>query len=278
MGAPRNVAARAMAGRARVIVALSLCACLAGCALRRPLPRAEAPARLPAAADLESALAQRRDALHGLRALARMRYRDGEESGSSRQVIVLERPDRLRVEVLSILGTVFVMTADRQTFSAYATDEGTVYRGTPSRTLMGRYARVALGVNELIDLLLASPAAAPSGGRGDVSFDDDPGAIRLLHTDAIGSNSVWFSASYAPIAAERRDADGEIEWRAEFDGYEDHDGLHVATKVKLEFPPTQRRIELTLQNPEVNPPFDDSIFALQAPLGTKVVDLDRGVP
>ncbi len=258
-------------------VALTLCLSLAGCALRRPLLRAEAPARLPAVAELESVLAQRRDALHGLRSLARMRYRDGEESGSSRQVIALARPDRLRVEILSILGTVFVMTSDRNTFSAYASSEATVYRGTPSPALMGRYARVALGVNELIDLLLASPEAATSGARGEVSFDDETGAIRLLDVDALGSHSVWFSAAYAPIAAERRDTDGEVEWRAEFGGYEDHDGLSVATELKLEFPLTQRRMELTLQNPEVNPRFDDSIFALQAPLGAKVVNLDRGM-
>jgi len=272
-GASRVPARAIRASAASIVCVLALA--LAGCATARPA-RPTAPERLPTVTELSAVLEQRREDLHGLRTLARMRYRDGEESGSARQVIVLSRPDRLRIEVLSILGTVFVMTTDPQSFRAYARDEDTVYRGQPSPVLMGRYMRVALAVNDVIDLLLASPPSLAMESA-EVSFDDEAGAIRLAEADGDGARRLWFSAAYEPISAEQRDPDGNTEWRAEFGGYETRQGLRVATRVNLEIPPSQRHIELTLVDPEVNPALDDSVFSLQAPSSAKVVDLDQGV-
>lgn len=271
----REVAARRRVWSQLSALALALSVSLAGCTLTRPLPRSQAPLQLPEAAELESLLNERQASLHSLRALARLRYRDGEESGSSRQVVIVSRPNRLRVEVLSILGTVFVVTADDQTFSAYARDEATVYRGTPSQGLMARYARVALTPSELVSLVLASPELGAAGDT-EVEFDDEIGALRLRRKHRLGDNTVWFSSTRLPLAAEQRDGDGDVEWRAEFGAYEEQGGFMLATQVNLEFPRRQRRIELSLQDAELNPSLDNSLFALPAPAGAKVVDLDQG--
>ncbi len=260
----------------RFAACLSL-ALIAGCAATRPGPRLTPPEKLPSVADLENVLAQRRVALHGLRSMARLHYRDRNESGSAKQAIVVSRPDRLRIEVLSLLGTVFVMTADRQHLVAYARDEQTLYRGTPSRTLMGRYARVALAVNEVIDLLLASPPSAAPVASSAVDFDEELGAIRLTRAGVSGAQQLWFSPDLHPVAAEQRDREGDAEWYAEFAEYEVVQDLQVATKVALDLPRLQRRIEVELMDPEVNPPLADALFALQAPAGVRVVDLDEGV-
>jgi hypothetical protein len=245
----------------------------AGCAAKRaPTPRL-APAVLPAALDLEAALRARRDALRSLRALARLRYQAPEDSGTSREAIVVARPDRLRVEVLSLFGSVFVLTADNGEIRAYAREERTLYRGSASPQNLWRYARLGLPVSDLVALVLGTPPPR-QGQRPQVGFDADTGWVRLLQQLDEGVQIVWFSDAALPVAAEQRGADDHAQWRATFSDYEVHDGVPVATHIGIEWPPEQRSMQIALEQVDVNPALDNSIFALQAPPGSKVVDLD----
>jgi hypothetical protein len=232
-----------------------------------------APSALPSAADLEAQLAVRRAAVHSLRALAHLRYREPEESGTSRQAIIVARPDRLRVEVLSVLGAVFVVTTNQGAITAYARQEDTVYRGAASPANLERYARVGLPVGDLIDIVLATPA--PHSAEHDrVSFDTTIGAVRLVRTLADRQQSVWFSLPSTPVAAEERGDDGHLDWHATFGGYEDHGGVPIATQVNIELPRWARSLELVLSDVDVNPSLDNSVFAFQTPPGSKEVNLE----
>jgi outer membrane biogenesis lipoprotein LolB len=255
--------------RAAVILGAGL---LGGCAASHPaLP--SAPSALPSAAGLEAQLAARRDVVQSLRALVRLRYRAPDESGTSRQAIVVARPDRLRVEVLSLLGSVFVVTTDKGAITAYVRQEDTVYRGAASPENLERYARVGLPVSDLIDIVLATPAPQPTDHEW-VSFDAAVGAVRLVRTLVDRQQSVWFAPAGMPVAAEERGADGKLDWRATFGGYEDHDGVPIATQVTIELPRWSRSLELALAEVDVNPALDNSIFAFQTPPGSKVVNLE----
>ena len=52
--------------------------------------------------------------------MARMRYTSPNESRRAKQIIIAERPDRLRLEVLSPFGAVFVLAANDGTLAAYS--------------------------------------------------------------------------------------------------------------------------------------------------------------
>jgi hypothetical protein len=246
----------------------------AGCAAVRPVSPHAAPSVLPSAADLDGALVARHDALRSLRALARLRYQDADGSSSSREAIVVARPDRLRVEVLSVFGTVFILTTGDGAMAAYARQEDTVYRGQASLENLQRYARLFLPVRDLVDLLLGTPPPRPALQQR-VSFDSEAGSVRLWRALNEGAQVVWFNDAMLPVAAEERRRDGQILWHATFTGYQGHDGLPLATHVMLELPLWSRSIDITLADVDVNPAVDSSIFAFRAPPGSKVVNLDR---
>ncbi len=252
--------------------ALALGLLCAGCAAGRPLGPQRAPAVLPSATELEAVLAARRDAVHSLRALARLRYRDAGDSVSAREAIVVARPDRVRVEVLSLFGSVFLLVADNGLLTAYARDEDTVYRGQASAENLQRYVRLGLAVDELVDLVLGTPPPRP-GWQAQVSFDAAAGWIRLRRELDGGAQTVWFSAATLPAAAEEFGEDGMTRWRATFADYQDHGGVPVAARIGFDAPAWSQSLEITLQDIEVNPTLDHSIFAFQAPPGSKVVDL-----
>ena len=47
----------------------------------------------------------------------------------------------------------------------------------------------------------------------------------------------------------------------------------MATRIGLDLPAWSQSMEIALQDIEVNPTLDHSVFAFQAPSGSKVVDL-----
>src|SRR5262245_32752525 len=155
------------ARRHALLISLALTGLSIGCSARsRPL--VAPPAVLPSAGDLESALTARRDAVRSLRALARLKYRDPTESNTSREAIVVARPDRLRIEVLSLFGSVFVLTTDAGALTAYARQEDTLYRGQASPENLWRYARLWLPVADLVDLVLGTPPRRDGPRAADV--------------------------------------------------------------------------------------------------------------
>jgi outer membrane lipoprotein-sorting protein len=253
------------------VVLLILTGLLAGCTAMRPVVPRAARATLPSVAELEAALAARRDTVRSMRALTRLRYHDPDQSVTSREAIVVARPDRVRVEVLSMFGTVFLLVADDGQMTAYARNENTVYRGQASPQNLQHYVRLGLPLDELVDVVLGTPP--PGDGRAEVSFDEAAGAIRLRRLAATGTETVWFSDATLPVAAEEVGADGAAHWRATFAAYEDHDGIPIATHIGIELPIWSQSMEIALQDVEVNPTLDHSAFAFEAPSGSKVVEL-----
>lgn len=259
----------------RFLVGIALAAlCLTtACAARRPRPEFRAPEVLPEAAQIEASLAGRRDAVHAIRALARLRYRDTETANTSREAIVVSRPDRLRVEVLSFFGAVFVLTTDNGRFTAYARREETMYRGEASPENMWSYARIGLPVIDLVDLILGTPPRR-TADWGQVSWDPERGWVEYTQEFSNGSEQVVWFLGDLPAAAEFRDPYGEVQWHATFGGYETHDGVLIATRIRLEVPARDRSVEIELNDVDVNPTLDASLFSIEVPHGVRVVDID----
>jgi hypothetical protein len=259
----------------RLIVGTVLAAfCLASaCAARRPRPEFRAPDALPAAAQLDASLASRRDAVHSIRALARLRYRDTESANTSREAIAVSRPDRLRVEVLSFFGAVFVLTTENGRFTAYSRREETLYRGEASPENMWSYARIGLPVVDLVDLILGTPPRR-TADWSQVSWDPERGWVEFTQEFSNGSEQVVWFLGNLPAAAESRDPYGEVQWHATFGGYETHDNVLIATRIRLEVPSRDRSVEIELNDVDVNPALDASMFSLDVPHGVRVVDID----
>jgi outer membrane biogenesis lipoprotein LolB len=259
--------------RAWLALTLTVGSICAGCAAVRRPAVVVPPQVLPSAAQLEAALTSRREAVHSLRALARIRYRDPDGSHSARQAIIAARPDRVRIEVTTFVGSIFVLTSDDGALTAWERQENTVYRGQASPENLWRYIHVELPVSELVDIVLGTPPPRP-GAQAEVSFDSQAGSVRLWQRLAAGALVVWFSESELPVAAEERGADGQPLWRATFGEYRDLDGFPMATRIGLEAPIWHRALEMDLDSIDLNPELDRSVFALQTPPGSKVVTLD----
>jgi len=258
---------------ARASASIGLAVVLAGCAARTaPRPIGGPGGPLPSAAQVFDALEQRRSTVHAMRAMARLRYVSPEESRSAKQLVIAERPDRLRFEILSPFGAVFVLTAADGALAAWARSESTVYRGTASAENLQRYAQVDLPVETAVDLLLGTPPLQPAPGSV-VSADD--GGVELWQETGHVVRVGWFGPDLEPLRYEQRDAQGQVLLRATFGQYATIDGVRLPTQLGIELPSAQRRVDIDLTEPEVNPVLADALFAFETPAGSKEVDLDR---
>ena len=251
------------------VSAVLCCACTT-------LPRAgtpRAPAVLPSAEHLARLLRDRRAAVQSLRALAHLHYRDPHESSSSREALIVDRPDRVRVEVLSVFGSLFVLTAENGAIAAYARQEDTVYRGRASSENLSRYARLWMPIPDLVDLVLGTPPMRPSA-QERVTFDSQMGAVRWWRALDRGAQVVWFSDKALPVAAEELGSDGSARWQATYAAYEQHEEVPIATQIRFELPTQERVLDLTLDDVDINPALDESVFDLQVPPGSKVINID----
>jgi outer membrane lipoprotein-sorting protein len=249
---------------------------LAGCASRpAPRPGAAPIGTLPSAQRVLDGLAQRRAAVRGLRALARLSYVSPDESRRAKQLVIVERPDRLRFEVLSPFGAVFVLTAGGGVLAAWAREESTVYRGAASAENLQRYAQVDLPIAIAVDLLLGTP---PLRGDVDSVVSDDDGAVELWQETGHRTQVAWFTPALEALRYEQRDAEGRVLMRTSFSQYAAVDGVRMPTQLAIELPLEQRRIDIALSETEVNPVLADTVFVLETPAGSTVVDLDRTSP
>jgi hypothetical protein len=249
---------------------------LPGCAPRRvSLPAAAVDASLPPAEQLLRHVTERRDAIHSLRTLARLAYTSPTEKRRAKQIILAARPDRLRFEVLSPFGPVFVLTASNGRLAAYARDEATVYRGAASPANLERYTSVELPITAAVDLLLGTPPIADTHAP---VVSRDAGQVRLFCDMTDGAARViWFTPQLDPQRFEQWTPAGEVALRATFGQYTDINGLRLPLQLSLETPATQRRVDIELREPEVNPVLDQPLFALDTPRGSQEVDLDQGI-
>ena len=207
-----------------------------------------------------------------VRAMARLSYTSPEESRKAKQLVIAERPDRLRFEIFSPFGAVFVLTASDGTLAAWARDESTVYRGSASPENLQRYAQVDLPVATAVDLLLGTP---PLRTDPDSVVTDDDGAVELWQESGRAVQVAWLTRDLEPLRYEQRAADGRVLLRATFGQYATVDGMRVPTQLGIEMPSDQRRLDITFSETEVNPPLPDAVFALETPAGSKEVDLDQ---
>ncbi len=214
----------------------------AGCAHAPPAPLAPVPI-----AEARQALARidrEADARVGLRAVGRLRLVTPEGDGRVREIILAQRPDRLRLESHGPLGQAvgLLVTADGE-YSFF--DGQRLESGAVHDDLLARRLGLELRPDEAVELLLAAP---PIPGIARAAFRRDSDTV----VDGDGWRVVYDALGDLALL-ETLEADGSVRWRARYAGWRDEPGGRFPRELELEFPATQVRAELALSRVELNP-------------------------
>jgi outer membrane biogenesis lipoprotein LolB len=190
-----------------------------------------------------------------MRATARVRLDSPQGSGSVREVIVVQRPVQLRLETLNLLGQTQAMLVTDGGGYAYF-DGAAVEQGELSETLLRERMGLDLTPEEAVEVLLAAPFFDPSKLGPAIEVGDE----RWVET---GRGRLRIGPEGELRGFQALSPRGHVRWAAEYDRWRDVAGGRYPFVVRLEFPATETRVELSLREAEVNPDLDPSLFRLR---------------
>jgi hypothetical protein len=255
-----------MTGRARRLAACAVvalwCALAGGC--RTTLPPVPLPAGDTRPAALLAALAAEAESRHSLRGAVKLSL-DG-PSGAIRasQVLVVEQPSHLRVEVQGFLSqTVAVLVTDGERFQLYRAGEHGVEDGRVYPGLLWQVAQVDLTPEEAVEVLLGAPRVPP-GLVPTQALRLHDGGIRVAVGDALGPSQrvLEWDPDGRLRRFETRTPGDSVLWQAEFSEWQQVGGAWFAFSVALHFPVSKTEVELTFHDVELNPELPSDAFVL----------------
>jgi hypothetical protein len=206
---------------------------------------------------------------------------DGDDAGvriRSNEIVVIERPARMRVEVQGFLNqTAAVITTDGERFEIFRSADRSYETGTVHPGLLWQEAHLALTPEEAVGVLLGAPALA-AGLVPAAAVDAGEGLIRMDLVDAehLVRRRVAFDAASRLREYEVVGDGGALLWRAQFGDYAPVDGVPFAHAIVLDVAAGITHVEISLRDVELNPDLPPDIFRLRAPAEKAAFDEEEG--
>ncbi len=236
----------------------------AGC--RLPLPaEGPLPADDPRPAALLAALAGHEDARRAVRGVARVSLEGQRGSGFAKQLVLLERPASLRVEVLGVLNQrIAVLATDGERYDLYRAENGAVERGDVHPRVLLDVAGLPLIPEEAVALLLGGPREARDGWHPGAAALLPDGSIRV-HLDE-ARESVRRSFDFDGEGHLRRyrvhAPGGELLLDVRYQDLRPVADDVFAHQIDLDFPLLETRAQVSFREVELNPELPAELFRL----------------
>jgi hypothetical protein len=215
-----------------------------------------------------ASLADREQGRQALRGVARVALEGPAGNARSKQILVVERPARLRVEVQGPFFNqlVAVLVSDGARFELFRAQDRSVERGVMDPALLYRVSGIPLRPADAVEMLLGVP---PIGGAlmpgSAMALSNGLVRIDLLDEGRILVRRVEFDSAAQLRRVEVRTVDGELAWEARYDDYRSVGGALFAHDIALEFPLTGSRAKISFQHVELNPELSPEVFVLGLP-------------
>jgi hypothetical protein len=264
----------------RRLLLTAIPAAIVGCSMfasQIPSPPPDELERPPVAGwtaeKLAGILSRREQQFQSLRALARVNYRGPEGRQGFQEAILVQRPDKARLETLSALGAILVVTVNADRIAGFHPREGIFVQGKSSKENLFLYTRIPLELQEMTRLLLGLP---PTTNAADWKIG---GSSLYREVNGQKKEIVTFDLEReVPVRWYRFGPDGKPELSAAFENFSSAGGGLFPSKVILEAAGQERTLEIVFQEPEVNVKMDPSLFVQQKPPNAKeypIEALDR---
>ena len=239
----------------KILILTAVSFALFGCATVTPPPESKLPAPVWEAGKLIESITQRDRQFRSLRALAQIDYAGPEGKHGFQEAVLIQRPDRLRLETLTFLGAILIVTANDKEIIGLHPREGVFVRGSPTKENLRRYTQISLELKEITTLLSGLPLIFAQNGR---------------KRDAL----TFDSQQPVPSKWERFNAEGKVELSAQFSNYVSTAAGLFAQRIVFEAPLQKKKVDIRYQEPEVNGSIPAELFSQQKPASAQEVPIE----
>lgn len=199
------------------------------------------------------------------------------------QLLIVERPDRLRVET-RLPGSdemISLLVSDGETFSLHEREDNKYYTGEPTRENINRLLPVDLSGRDVVQVMLGG---APwdrfdrEAGSPTVEWDEQRGTYRYGVDRRNGNELVMYVRhdDFAVVEVEETDTDGEMVYSYVTENWEDLGDIELPTYQRFQWPERDLDFSLDVSHTEVNVEFTPGInlFEFAPPPGSTIVEVD----
>ena len=195
----------------KILILTAVSFALFGCATVTPPPESKLPAPVWEAGKLIESITQRDRQFRSLRALAQIDYAGPEGKHGFQEAVLIQRPDRLRLETLTFLGAILIVTANDKEIIGLHPREGVFVRGSTTKENLRRYTQISLELKEITTLLSGLP---PVDVNATPSLD---GSTLIFAQNGRKRDALTFDLQQpVPSKWERFNAEGKVELSAQF--------------------------------------------------------------
>jgi outer membrane lipoprotein-sorting protein len=268
-----DVAAFAARGRWALPFGILLLTCSCAARSARPEAHGRFADRAPSAEEVAAALGAREAAVASFRGQAHLVYEGPQGTTKSSQMIVVQSPDRVRIDVMSPFGPSYTVAAYGNRLRAYDRGEKVLYVGSTSPENLRKYTRVPVKLDVLAMLIRGLPPRTEGASAGRVTAG---AASWVWDVDTAGSGNLRVELDreqLRPLRASLTGASVSEALSVDFEQYRDVDGVDVPHLVRarlgdggvveLEYSRIWRAVQLTA-----------TAFQIDPPSGVRVVGMD----
>jgi hypothetical protein len=252
------------------LIPVAICMLIAGCStVAPPAPEPQVSGKRWEPSELIQSLAQRREQFRSLRSLARLDYAGPDGKGNVQEAVLVQRPDRLRLETLTFLGAVLIVTVDDREIIGYHPREGIFVRGRPTTANLLRYTQIPLRIEDITALLLGLPPIDPN----QPSRQEENALV--FSSDGRKHDALTFNAlTPVPTKWERFNDTGAVEMSASFLDYVNTVAGQFPSRIQIEAQSQRRKLEIRYQEPEFNVSLAPELFTQQKPAHAQEMQLE----
>jgi hypothetical protein len=212
-------------------------------------------------------LAANREAFHSLRGLASIRAEIDGRTNSARQVLLLEKPDRMRAEILGLFGQPALQVAVSEgRMAVHVISERRYLQGAATAGNLARFTHLPLGVDDLVRLALYDVPLIPYGKS--TLRADAQGYLLSLEGLREDRQNLLFDEAGRLYGVEYFRG-GDLLLRIDYERFAEQQG-GFPKALSLDMPLRRTALSLVYSDLELNPDLAADRFTLTPPEGVMV--------
>lgn len=202
--------------------------------------------------------------------LAKFEMVTPERSMSGNQVMLIEKPDRLRAEILSLFGSpLLLLAANGEELDVLLPFENEFYSGSASPENLGRFVRLPLHLKELVKILTYQPPLIAAEKASGYDLNGDGWLVERQNPPY--RQELFFDVQKRLVEVNYYNRSG-LSLTIDYGKFSEEDA--VPQLIELNFPKHKTTASLRFSDLELNREIEPNLFQLTIPRGAKVFSLD----
>ena len=205
-----------------------------------------------------------RTAYSSMRGLGKYRFSQGGKSFSATQVLLVQKPDKLRVETFGLFGSLaMLLTTDGEQLTVLLPGEGKAYQGEASSRVLQRFMQLPLREEDIVAILLQRPLLT-AWDDDEIRYDSDGNSALILKNAYGVRQEILFDPQLNIVGFDYYLADG-LQMRLLYNEFDQK--TRFAHQFQLTLPLDELEISFTFSEVDLNTTLPIERFRLTVPAG-----------